>query len=240
MFCEKCGTRVDDGQPFCPNCGNRLDAAAPTPNPAVGFAAAPAPQQKASRKSSLGGLTGKFSTKQIFVAATCFLLVLGLLMSWCKVLGHVDDDYDESIEKYEEMLDELKDMDPDDYYGSEKELEKEIERTEKRLDELKDRAHMHFYLADVGGGWLLIIVTILSTLAISVAVLYFLGKVNDPKLLLFTGCAAGLMFLLLTIKWIAGYEDESMHLSVAGWLMFLSELGAAALSVLGFLQAKKN
>ncbi|MBQ9373983.1 MAG: zinc-ribbon domain-containing protein, partial [Oscillospiraceae bacterium] len=23
MFCEKCGTRVDDGQPFCPNCGNR-------------------------------------------------------------------------------------------------------------------------------------------------------------------------------------------------------------------------
>ncbi|MBQ2144182.1 MAG: zinc ribbon domain-containing protein, partial [Oscillospiraceae bacterium] len=27
MFCEKCGTRVDDGQPFCPNCGNRLGAA---------------------------------------------------------------------------------------------------------------------------------------------------------------------------------------------------------------------
>lgn len=24
MFCEKCGTRVDEGQPFCPNCGNRM------------------------------------------------------------------------------------------------------------------------------------------------------------------------------------------------------------------------
>ena len=40
MFCEKCGTRVDDGQAFCPNCGNRLAAPAapayanPAPNPA--------------------------------------------------------------------------------------------------------------------------------------------------------------------------------------------------------------
>ena len=29
MFCEKCGARVDDGQPFCPNCGNRMGAPAP-------------------------------------------------------------------------------------------------------------------------------------------------------------------------------------------------------------------
>ena len=31
MFCEKCGARVDDGQPFCPNCGNRMGAPAPAP-----------------------------------------------------------------------------------------------------------------------------------------------------------------------------------------------------------------
>lgn len=24
MFCENCGTRVDDGSPFCPNCGNKM------------------------------------------------------------------------------------------------------------------------------------------------------------------------------------------------------------------------
>lgn len=34
MFCELCGTRVDDGTPFCPNCGNRLsDPAQDTPRP---------------------------------------------------------------------------------------------------------------------------------------------------------------------------------------------------------------
>ena len=25
MFCEKCGCKTDDDQPFCPNCGNRLE-----------------------------------------------------------------------------------------------------------------------------------------------------------------------------------------------------------------------
>lgn len=24
MFCENCGTRVDDGTPFCPNCGSKM------------------------------------------------------------------------------------------------------------------------------------------------------------------------------------------------------------------------
>ena len=30
MFCDRCGTKVDDNQPFCPNCGTRL-ASAPAP-----------------------------------------------------------------------------------------------------------------------------------------------------------------------------------------------------------------
>ena len=29
MFCEKCGTQVNDGQAFCSNCGNRLAVAQP-------------------------------------------------------------------------------------------------------------------------------------------------------------------------------------------------------------------
>ena len=53
MFCEKCGTRVEDGQPFCPNCGSRLtlpsksEAAASTPKPATQSEAKPAPRPAA-------------------------------------------------------------------------------------------------------------------------------------------------------------------------------------------------
>ena len=108
------------------------------------------------------------------------------------------------------------------------------------------------------GGWLMIITTMLATLTIAALVLYLMGKANDPKVLLCSACTAGLIFILLVIKWIAGGSlfsslgdilgslmrgsdmDISLHLSVAGWFMFFSELGAAALAILGFLQAKKN
>ena len=104
----------------------------------------------------------------------------------------------------------------------------------------------------------MIITTMLATLTIAALVLYLMGKANDPKVLLCSACTAGLIFILLVIKWIAGGSlfsslgdilgslmrgsdmDISLHLSVAGWFMFFSELGAAALAILGFLQAKKN
>ena len=89
MFCEKCGTRVDDGQPFCPNCGNRLSApAAPAaPNPA---AAAPvAPRPAARPAPSFGGLLDKFNAMQglekIFYGCTLGLLVLCFILSLVKV-----------------------------------------------------------------------------------------------------------------------------------------------------------
>ena len=204
MFCEKCGTRVDDGQPFCPNCGNRLGAA-PAANPVN--AAQPV---RAPRAALQGSIMGIPMNKLLFAGGACFLSLLGMIMSWCKPLGHSESGQ-----------------------------------------------HMHFTLPDVGGGWLMVITTMLATLTIAALVLYLMGKATDSKILLFSGCAAGLIFILLVIKWIAGGSlfsslgdmlgsflgDElsiSLHLSVAGWFMFFSELGAAALSILGFLQAKKN
>ncbi|MBQ2597077.1 MAG: zinc-ribbon domain-containing protein [Oscillospiraceae bacterium] len=200
MFCEKCGTRVDDGQPFCPNCGNRLGA----PNPTNGFAAQ---QVRAPGAALQGNIMGIPMMKLIFVGGACFLTLLGLIMSWCKVYGHNS---------------------------------------------------AHYYLPEVGGTWLYILCAMLSTLAIAALVLYLLDKISDRRVLLVTAGVSCLIFVLLVIKWIAGgiripasvrflidsddldgYEI-SLHLSVAGWFMFFSELGAAALSVLGFLQAKKN
>ncbi len=105
MFCEKCGTRVDDGQPFCPNCGNRLSvpetapasAAAPAAPadpglgqiPGTGFVApAPAPR-KALKLPSLGGLTDKFNSlkgmKQIYYGCSFCLLILCFILSLLKV-----------------------------------------------------------------------------------------------------------------------------------------------------------
>ncbi len=84
MFCEKCGTRVDDGQPFCPNCGNRMSEGAP------------AEAQKAAAPArpvvpSAGGLLGKFNAMQglekIFYPIVGCLLVLSFLLSLLKVFS---------------------------------------------------------------------------------------------------------------------------------------------------------
>lgn len=84
MFCEKCGTRVDDGQPFCPNCGNRLSAPAPTAPVNQGFAPAPA-ARPVRNAPSFGGLLDKFNSLQgnekIFYGCTCGLLVLNFILS---------------------------------------------------------------------------------------------------------------------------------------------------------------
>ena len=48
---------------------------------------------------------------------------------------------------------------------------------------------------------------------------------------------------MLFIKWLAGVgggTDVSLHLSVAGWFMFLAEAGATALGILSFLEEKKS
>lgn len=72
MFCDNCGTRVEDGQPFCPNCGKRMGGAAANASPRASYASRPV-----ARPSSSGGLLGKFNDmtglEKIF-----FPIVLGL------------------------------------------------------------------------------------------------------------------------------------------------------------------
>ena len=61
MFCEKCGTRVEDGQPFCPNCGNRLAApAAPVPPVNTGAPGNPGVPEGAAAPVNPGIPTGSF------------------------------------------------------------------------------------------------------------------------------------------------------------------------------------
>lgn len=237
MFCEKCGTRVDDGQPFCPNCGTRLGA-----QPAPAAPARPAPRPA----SALGGgllanLNGMTTLKKIFVLALLGLLILGLVMSWLKVLGHVDS------ERVADLKAELAKAKRSDYYSS-----SELKELEEEMEEALDAAHMHFYLHEAHGSWLLILTSMLSPLAIAIVVLYILGKIDNPIYLLIVAGIAATIWLLLLIKWIAGYTEVyeyrskevsthiTVHLSFAGWLMFLSEMGAAALAALTFFFDKKK
>lgn len=78
MFCEKCGTRVDDGQPFCPNCGNRLGAAAPAQNP--GFNANPIRPSAAPAGSLLGKFNGMSGLEKIFYPIVGGLLLLNFIL----------------------------------------------------------------------------------------------------------------------------------------------------------------
>lgn len=68
MFCQKCGTKVDDGQPFCPNCGNRLGEAAPAPNPGYGF------------NPTLGKPNGLAGLEKIFAPIVGGLLILNFIL----------------------------------------------------------------------------------------------------------------------------------------------------------------
>ena len=84
MFCDNCGTRVEDGQPFCPNCGKRMgggasNASAASARPAYGNS-----RPAARPVSNSGGLLGKFSDLQglekIFYPIVGVLLVLNFIL----------------------------------------------------------------------------------------------------------------------------------------------------------------
>ena len=76
MFCEKCGTKVDDGQPFCPNCGNRLGEAAPASNPGYSFTPTPG-----APNGALGGkLNGLAGLEKIFAPIVGGLLILNFIL----------------------------------------------------------------------------------------------------------------------------------------------------------------
>ncbi len=214
MFCEKCGTRIDDGAPFCPNCGNRVGAseAAPAPeaspassapmgtapvNPGLNnIPAAPAFQPAAPRAGlklpSCGGLFDKFNNMkglgQIFYGCTCILLVLCFIFSLLRLFS---------------------------VYGQ------------------------GISLA-LGAPWLLVISNILFTLCITFFLLDYFDRFSLKGLWLLIVGSAGLIFLLFLIKWIAGIEGYSVHLSVGGWFFLLFQAGLTAVSVLYLLEKKKN
>lgn len=82
MFCDNCGTRVEDGQPFCPNCGKRMGG-----GPSGASASAPRPtfgNSRPVRPASSGGLLGKFNDLQglekIFYPIVGGLMVLNFIM----------------------------------------------------------------------------------------------------------------------------------------------------------------
>lgn len=89
MFCEKCGTRVDDGQPFCPTCGNRLGAPEAPAAPAAPAAQvppqayAPAVQRPVKAAPSFGGLLDKFNDmptlEKVYFPIVCGLELLAFL-----------------------------------------------------------------------------------------------------------------------------------------------------------------
>ena len=95
MFCEKCGTRVDDGQPFCPTCGNRLGApeapAAPANQAPLAYSA-PAAPRPAKASPSVGGLldkyTGMSTLEKIFFPIVLGLWVLCFILSLLHTMKH--------------------------------------------------------------------------------------------------------------------------------------------------------
>ncbi len=217
MFCENCGARVDDGQPFCPNCGNRLGAPAAQPAPAPGYAPNPgyrAPAARAPRpaRAPTGSILDRFLgmpvLNKIFTLCTLCLLFLGTIMSWLKVFGK-----SETVSMFGQT----------------------------------STFHEHAHLSEVTGTWLLVITAILSTLAIAALVLWLIGKLNTKFVFIFAGGVAGLIFLLLVIKWIAGSDTwkvidgkAGMHMSVAGWFWFFFEMGACATGILNFFMMPKE
>ena len=95
MFCENCGTRVEDGQIFCPNCGSKMPVpetpAAPVnpgfePNPAPAYTPPAAPVKAPQAK---GGPFGKLSSmsvmEKILFFCTAGLLVTCVLVSLIRV-----------------------------------------------------------------------------------------------------------------------------------------------------------
>ena len=85
MFCEKCGTRVDDGQPFCPNCGNRMSESAPAE--AQGAAPAHPVMGNPSVDGLLNKVNGVQGLEKILQPILCGVFVLSFLLSLLKVFS---------------------------------------------------------------------------------------------------------------------------------------------------------
>ena len=100
-----------------------------------------------------------------------------------------------------------------------------------------------FHLHEVHGVWLLVISNVLHVVAIAMLLHHMFGFIRSPQIYLCICGICGFIALLLIIKWIAGFRDGdfhmSMHLTFGGWLMLISELGAAGLSCFCYLKERR-
>lgn len=185
MFCEKCGTHVDDGQPFCPNCGNRMGE---TPAEAAPAAAAQTAARPAKAAPSADGLLGKLNAMQglekTFYPIVGGLFVLSFLLSLLKVF---------SIG-----------------YGS-----------------------VQFAY---GSPFFATVMTVLFTLCITFYVLDYFNQFTFKWLWFFLAGAAAVILLIFVIVWI----DCSTSLSAGGWLLLISLVALAALSILLLIEKRKK
>lgn len=87
MYCENCGARIEDDQPFCPNCGKRV-------GPSVASSAASSNPGKAAPRparavSNTDGLLDKYHNmpgqEKIFYPLVVGLLVVCFILSLTKI-----------------------------------------------------------------------------------------------------------------------------------------------------------
>lgn len=243
MFCEKCGTKIEDGQPFCPNCGNRLaDPVAPAAPaqpeapaapaapvnpemnniPAGSYAAPAAPVNPGLNNIPAGTYAAPAAAAVKAPAAPKKPLKL-------PALGGLTDKFN-SMEGLGQI-----------FYGCIGVLL--VVCTVLSLLKVYANSGVAFSLG-FGPTWLFFISTVLFTLCINFYLMDALGKFSFKWLWLFIAGSAALILLLFIIVWIAGVTlmgyTASVHLTVGGWFFLLFQAGLTAVSILYLLEQKKK
>lgn len=75
MFCQYCGSKIEDGSVFCESCGKRVDAAGPV-NPVQGTPTAPSQGMPEKKSMSGGAKAGLAAGITVVVAGLIVVLVL--------------------------------------------------------------------------------------------------------------------------------------------------------------------
>ena len=217
MFCEKCGTKVDEGLAFCPNCGNRLAVPAAPAAPAApvqpaapaapaaseipanpGVEKAPVKPSAATKAASfpqkpivlpsLGGLTDKFNKMQGL--AQIYYGCTCVLLIVCFIL---------SLLKVFSLSG----------YG------------------LPMAAGSTFFTS---------VITVLFTLAIVFFLQDAFGKFSFKWLWFFIAGVCVVILLIFVFMWI----DSGCKLSVGGWFFLILQVCLTAASILFLLEQLKK
>lgn len=247
MFCEKCGTRVEDGQPFCPNCGNRLAApAAPVPPVNTGAPGNPGVPEGAAAPVNPGIPTGSFAPANPGVptgsfaqtnpgvnpAPTGFAAAPRAPRQPLKLpaLGGLTDKFN--------SLSGLKQI----YYGLTLCL-LAICFVFSLLKVFYVKGGTPFGLP-TGASWLMVLSNVLFTLCVTFYLLDACGAFRFKWLKFFIAGSAALILFLYVIVWIAGVNvlgfTTSVRLTVGGWFFLILQAALCAVSVLYIIEDRKG